>query len=153
MSIGENIQYYRKKQGLSQKELAEKLKYSTGTIQQYELDKREPKFKIISEIASVLNVKPYMLYDDSDGEPDQTEVDFINSCKWLENADIEIISPDEDDGLQQYILSLSENGIEKASCKMDKIDIIQMVHECIDEANLIRDDLVIRYLKKSLQYK
>ncbi len=151
MSIGKNIQNYRKKQGLSQKELAEKLKYSTGTIQQYELDKREPKFKIICEIASVLNVTPYMLYDDSESEPDTTEEQFINSCEWLENADIEIISPDKDDGLQQYILSLSENGIEKASYKMDKMSIIQMVQECINEANLTRDDLVIRYLKKALQ--
>ena len=151
MSIGENIQNYRKKRGLSQKELAKKLKYSTGTIQQYELDKREPKFKIICEIASVLNVTPYMLYDDSEIEPDTTEEQFINSCEWLENADIEIISPDKDDGLQQYILSLSENGIEKASCKMDKMSIIQMVQECINEANLTRDDLVIRYLKKALQ--
>lgn len=151
MSIGKNIQYYRKKQGISQKELAEKLKYSTGTIQQYELDKREPKFKIVSEIASVLNVKPYMLYDDSNSEPDTTEEQFINSCKWLEDADIEIISPDEDDGLQQYILSLSEDGIEKASCRMDKLDIIQMVQECIDEANMTRNDLVVRYLKKALQ--
>lgn len=151
MSIGENIQYYRKHQGLSQKELAEKLGYSTGTIQQYELDKREPKFKIVCEIASALAIKPFMLYDDFNSESDTTEEQFIKSCQWLEAANIEIISPVEDDGLQQYILSLSEDGIEKASCRMDKIDIIQMVKECTDEANITRDDLVIRYLKKTLQ--
>ena len=145
MSIGTNIQYYRKKMNLSQKELAEKLGYSTGTIQQYELDKREPKFEKICEIAIALNVKPYMLYGVS--EIDDVEEKFIKACDWLEEAGFELSKPDENDSLEKYYIDDSEHG---TICKMDKHDIIQTVEKCVNDANEIRDDIAIRYIRKAI---
>ena len=55
--IGDNIKLYRKKAHLTQAELALKCGLATGTIQQYELGKREPKIEIIDKIASVLGIR------------------------------------------------------------------------------------------------
>lgn len=54
MIIGNNIQKYRKFCELTQKELAQKCGVATGTIQQYELGKRKPKFEMLCKIAEVL---------------------------------------------------------------------------------------------------
>lgn len=61
MKFGERLKTERKKKGLTQEELAKKLELATGTIQQYELGKREPKLPVIKKIAEVLEVKPYYL--------------------------------------------------------------------------------------------
>lgn len=62
MNVGERIQAARKKTGLTQKELAQRLGLATGTIQQYELNKRQPRMEQLREIADVLSVTPgYLL--------------------------------------------------------------------------------------------
>lgn len=55
---GKRIKLARKRANLTQKQLADKLGLATGTIQQYELGKREPSLDTIEEIASVLNISP-----------------------------------------------------------------------------------------------
>lgn len=148
MNIGQNIQFYRKKKGLSQKELAEKMGKSTGTIQQYELNKREPKFEIMCEIAKLLDVKTYQLYgDDVPEDYDPTEHDFSIACEWLEMAGFEINPPDENDGLQEYYIDSFNRG---TICKMDKINIINTIQPLINEANEIRDNVLIGYIRKSI---
>ena len=65
MSVGERIQLARKHAGLTQKALAEKCGLATGTIQQYELDKRLPKNKEITQrIADALNVSAGIFSND-----------------------------------------------------------------------------------------
>lgn len=56
MSIGERIRDYRKKIGLSQKELGKILEVSQQHIAQYESGKRTPKLDTIQKIAIALNV-------------------------------------------------------------------------------------------------
>ncbi len=56
MTAGERIQYYRKKNGLTQKELAEKLDLAEITIRQYESNKRQPKIQTLRKIACILGV-------------------------------------------------------------------------------------------------
>ena len=43
MTLGQIMQKIRKEKGYTQKQLAEKCGMATGTIQQYELNKREPR--------------------------------------------------------------------------------------------------------------
>lgn len=62
MPIGQRIQEARKKAGYTQKELAEKIGVVTGTIQQYELGKRQPRIEQIQAIAAALGCDPYSLY-------------------------------------------------------------------------------------------
>ena len=56
MPIGENIKKYRKRKGLTQKELGAALGLAEITIRQYENNMRKPKYEILFSIADVLNV-------------------------------------------------------------------------------------------------
>lgn len=84
-------------------------------------------------------------------EPDATESEFRKACQWLEDAEISIDAPDQDDGLQQYYLHFENDGILEISCKMDKTDIIHLVNECVNDANKTRDDIAIKYIKRALR--
>ena len=66
MTLGEKIKYYRKKSGLTQKAFATLLNMATGTIQQYELGKRQPRLETLEKISEVLNIHPYELYSEDD---------------------------------------------------------------------------------------
>lgn len=56
MHIGKQIKYYRQLQGYTQKRLAEECGLAIGTIQQYELEKREPKLEMLIKIVNVLDI-------------------------------------------------------------------------------------------------
>lgn len=62
MEVGKRIQQFRKQAGLTQKQLAERVGVVTGTIQQYELGKREPRFEQLSKIAEALDIAEADLY-------------------------------------------------------------------------------------------
>ena len=64
MTVGKKIQEARKKAGYTQRELADMCKLATGTIQQYELDKREPNFERLFLIAEKLQVSVTDLIDE-----------------------------------------------------------------------------------------
>lgn len=60
MIMGERIRAARKNKKLTQKQLAQLLNVATGTIQQYELGKRTPRFEQAQALADVLGVSlPY----------------------------------------------------------------------------------------------
>lgn len=61
MSIGKHIREYRKKAGLTQKELAEKSNIAEITIRQYESGKRTPNSEKLKNIANVLQISPSLL--------------------------------------------------------------------------------------------
>lgn len=56
MSFKSNLNKYRKKLGLSQKELADKLNRSQSTIVMWESGQREPRLSTLYKIAKVLKV-------------------------------------------------------------------------------------------------
>lgn len=64
MIVGENIRKCRKKQGLTQKELAEKLGVSYTVISQYERGIRYPKLETIKKIVDALNIPIKDIIDD-----------------------------------------------------------------------------------------
>ena len=64
MALGKKIQFLRNKKHWSQKELAEKLEIATGTLQQYELDKREPKLAMLNNIAKIFEIPVSVLVDE-----------------------------------------------------------------------------------------
>lgn len=63
MTIGKKIQYFRKKAGYTQKQLAEACGVATGTIQQYELGKRQPRIEQLEIIADALDLHLLDLLD------------------------------------------------------------------------------------------
>lgn len=56
MTLGKRIQRARKKKGYTQKQLAEICGVATGTIQQYELGKRQPRIEQLEKIAESLEI-------------------------------------------------------------------------------------------------
>lgn len=63
--VGDLIKKYRKKNGLTQKELANMIGCAEITIRQYELGKRQPNLNILGKLAFALNTN---LSDLVDGE-------------------------------------------------------------------------------------
>lgn len=55
VTLGQNISALRKKRGLSQAQLAEKLDIGTSTLGMYETNKREPSYETLSNIANFFN--------------------------------------------------------------------------------------------------
>lgn len=83
MTIGEKIQKARKEREYTQKQLAEKCGVATGTIQQYELGKRQPRIEQLEKIANVLEVPvDYLISDREPLSPFQTCTDcgFFYDC-------------------------------------------------------------------------
>lgn len=56
MTIGERIKEARKYRKMTQQQLAEAAGVATGTIQQYELGKREPRYEILLRICNALDL-------------------------------------------------------------------------------------------------
>ena len=67
MNIGKKIQAARKSKGLTQKQLAERIGVATGTIQQYELGKRQPKLETLDKIAKSLDVSIFDILPSYEG--------------------------------------------------------------------------------------
>lgn len=88
MTIGESIKRVRKKVGLTQAELADKLGISAAGIAQWENNIRNPKLETIKRIAAALEVsqfellRPVMENDD----------DFVNSDWFAEMTDADILA-------------------------------------------------------------
>lgn len=62
-SVGERIRYYRKRAGMTQKQLAEACGITEPAIRNYELDNRSPNYEILENIADALHVNYFALAD------------------------------------------------------------------------------------------
>lgn len=62
IKLGKKIKKYRKENGLTQQELAEKIDMSTKYIQFIETGKRKPSLKTIYKIVKALKIKIWELF-------------------------------------------------------------------------------------------
>lgn len=85
MDIGSKIRIARKKAKLTQKQLAEKVGLATGTIQQYELGKREPSLATIGQIAKAMSITTpeLLLYNDKIDTVEELEEAFYRSFEEI----------------------------------------------------------------------
>lgn len=91
MSIGERIKEARKKAGLKQSELAEKLGVAVITIGQYERGVRQPRLEQFQRIAAALNVDVNWLMNGQTLEQrDQAMRNYVDR-RFAEVKDAEII--------------------------------------------------------------
>ena len=72
--LGKNIKELRKKAGLSQLELADKLGVSRSAVSSWEVNRNEPNIEDITKMASILDCPLYMLID-----PDNMDTHFLLS--------------------------------------------------------------------------
>lgn len=144
LNIGENIQKLRIKANLTQAQLAEYIGVSQSAIYYWEKGKREPNTDTILKLVEIFHITLDELYG---FEIDTTEERFKKACEWLENAGFELSAPNENDFFQKYSIDDFEHG---TICKMDKVEIIDIVESCVKDANEIRDEIAIKYIRKSI---
>ena len=133
MSTGEKIKIARKKAGLTQRELGEKLGVSQSAVGQFERDRSNPKLETLEKIASALktpiselldnnfaNTREWKelekLRDKKEKESTETLSAILNTLKEIitrnDECDIFTNIPEED--LLYYFWLLNENGQNKA---------------------------------------
>ena len=86
MTTGECIKFARKRAGLTQKELGEKLGISFQTLAQWETGKRKPKYETLERIALALGMEvPQLLglkdYGDNIWAPPNSSPELINDIR------------------------------------------------------------------------
>ena len=98
MTIGEKIKDARKKAGLTQEQLAEKLEVSQVMVAQYENNVRNPKLETLKKISNAL------------------EVDLFDIIVLEEPREISIVTPEEDElrtEVKSLTYSLNKKGLTK----------------------------------------
>ena len=87
MTIGERIKTARSNAGLTQRALAEKSGIATGTVQQYELGKRQPRIEQLQKIADALEVDiNYLVHGKTLQQFEQESIDRIkNALQQVQN--------------------------------------------------------------------
>lgn len=78
--FAENLRFLRKREKLTQQEMADKLGVSRSTIAMYENGSREPDFETLEAIADLFNVNMSTLLGESEKAPivsDESEVSAI----------------------------------------------------------------------------
>ena len=85
MSLGTQIQSYRKRAHLSQEQLAEQLGVSRQAVTKWESGQSAPSTKNLAQLAGILNVSLDELAEltaetDTAAEPDQKEIDHEKYC-------------------------------------------------------------------------
>lgn len=124
MTLGQIMQKIRKEKGYTQKQLAEKCGVATGTIQQYELNKREPRREQLQKIATALNVPLYELmgFDGSIRVNGNKKRPFDIAIQKFQNK--EDLTYEEEDAITEYVESERFN--------QEKDDIKQIAQKAYD---------------------
>ena len=71
VSVGDNIRYWRKNEGMTIREFSEKAGVNSETIRQYENGSMSPKKDDVKKMASALNDTPDLFYLDTESDPDR----------------------------------------------------------------------------------
>ena len=101
MSLAENIRKFRKKAGLTQIQLSQKLGISISTLRRWEASETAPTGARIFEIAHILNIKPEDFVSEGEAKQD-IQVLTNNGMFTFEKGDIRIELPQTDRGLELF---------------------------------------------------
>ena len=105
-TVGERIRYYRKRAGMTQKQLAEACGITEPAIRNYELDNRIPSYDTLDDIADALHVNYYTLAD-----PNLGALAGVMHC-FFRIEYVHGLRPVEIDGKPALILDASYNHID-----------------------------------------
>ena len=115
MTIGENIRKYRKQNGMTQTELANKINKSLRTVQKYESNEAKPPVKLLKEISDIFNIYIEDLTNTED------EIDIYKSMIH-EYVDQRIERMTDDEILTRRNKIIYENQLENKECLYTKLD-------------------------------
>lgn len=119
MNIGERIKQTRKRVGITQKELGERLMISQVRIAQYETGKRQPKIETLEKIAAALNVNVWDLYDGYTPRNDNNYFWTSYLSDKLQQINCRIIYDAEDAGLW---IEFPDGALEVTEAQLKELD-------------------------------
>ena len=140
MVLGPRMAAARKRKGITQKELAEKLNLATGTVQQYELGKRRPFIDVLTKIADILEVSVDSLL--SVPEPED-EYELI--CNTLEGTGYSIKQTAMAD--KYYIAPLEDLDDPETMREIEYSRLAETVLKILDDAEKKKRE----YIKKRVE--
>ena len=137
MKIGERIKNTRKKNGLTQAELAEKLGVHEVTVRRWENTDKELKLAIISSIASALNTTvAYIIGETDDPEPQRYQDPLPEPQKYQGV----VVLPEQAGEINQVIEAVKDNKFLRdlvlMMSKMDTADIAEAARFVADKKEL-----------------
>lgn len=93
MNFGNKIKYLRKKDNMSQQELANKLKINRNNLSRIETGKSEPNASLIIKIANLFKIDVNSLLNIDYDEPSHEEKIkyIIENCKMLPENDLDFV--------------------------------------------------------------
>ena len=141
MTMGEKIKMQRKRKGLTQKQLADKINKGFSTVQKYELDIVTPPLSVVKKIASTLKISVFDLlsepyYHDEDGSiqskvPSKEISDLFDKDSNIEYEKIR------DESRKQTLLNcyekLNEQGKEQAYMYIYDLTLIDKYTNVIEK--------------------
>lgn len=83
-TIGENIRYYRKRAGLTEKELARDVGCSVAAISTWERDLHDPPALAVVSLCGALDVTPGELLGWKEQEEILPRQGYISTAEWTE---------------------------------------------------------------------
>ena len=118
--FGKRLASLRKKMGISQYELADRLGFSRGQLANYEQGKRQPDFDTLQKIADFFEVSTDYLLGRSENKksdwdsklPELTEKDEKDIAKRMDKIKEDLKKAKDTDGLNFYGEPMSEEAIE-----------------------------------------
>ena len=87
-TLGQKIREYRRKRGMTQEELAEKLLSKKSTISEYENNKIDIKISILREIAKVLGVPLSCFLCEQDEDADDEIMQMAMALKQIKSKEL-----------------------------------------------------------------
>ncbi|TDQ35236.1 helix-turn-helix domain-containing protein [Aureibacillus halotolerans] len=123
MSLGEKISRLRKKNNLSQQDLADKIKISKSSLGMYEIDKRQPNYATLQKISNHFGVTvDYLLNEDEEEKSDQekmaqkddvlTDKDERDIARRMKKMREDLMAGNDTEGLSFSGEPMSEEAIE-----------------------------------------
>ena len=117
-TIGKRLKEARKKQKITQSEVAELLGVTKQTISNYETGNTYPPEKMLAKLCELYEVEPHIIKGNNSAQQDKTNAEIIKKIQYIKNTnyenDVQCITPFnsiilEEDWLREQINSGIKN--------------------------------------------
>lgn len=127
MSFSDRLREARKRAGLTQMQIAEKLGITAQSYSQYETGKRRPKSDTLSKIANALNVGYSYT---KDGEPYfYSFVDTVPDLKYLDNEKFNRAQYEDAESIQRIITPYNKLNSDGQNKAIEQVELLTKIPE------------------------
>lgn len=130
-NISQNIAKHRKKQALSQKELADFLRTKPSTVSSWEQNVSSPNAEMLVEMCRLFRISVDEIYGIEETDYD---FQFLKVCEWIEEAGFEIYQDETDKERDEYQICHPERGTIRTVDKQGLIGLIDYIVKMSDDA-------------------